>query len=515
MTISPAATALTSAPGTITDVPHPPPPRPAGPGLRTALGTASGAGPESWLGRRRVWALYATFALYAGAVAAFSGPGDDRSWGIWAAFGYAAAAALAGLWPGRGGRRAALAASLAGALAAPVVWLATQASPTPDVHVVSRSAVLLLHHGTPYLDPGQLAQGNVLSYNPYLPVMTIFGLPHALGLPGLAGDTRPWLVLATFGLLAAALRIASPARWTRGAALGLAAFATASPVLAFPLAQGITDPPMIALTILALALLTRPLLTRPLLTRPALPRAAARIWPAALVLGAACAMKYTAWPALVVLAAMLAARDGTRAAARFAGLTCATTAALTAALAPAALEAPAGLIHSTVLFPLGLTAARSPAQSPLPGHALATIGPAGHQAAIALLVISGLGLAASLVIRPPADTSAAARRIALGLALMFALSPVTRFGYFAYPIGLYAWAGLGGRGLPDQPDQPDSATRLSAASVAGMPAWASAERSAISAGASAPNRSSKKAMPAGRNSQDSVICVPPSTGASV
>ena len=433
MTISPPATASTDAHETITDVPHPPPARQAGPGLPRALGTALGAGPRSWLGRRRVWALYAAFALYAGAVALFSGPGDDRSWGIWAAFGYAAAAALAALWPGRAGRRAALAASVAGALAAPVVWLATQASPTPDVHVVSGSAVLLLHHGTPYLDPAQLAHGNVLSYNPYLPVMTIFGLPHALGLRGLAGDTRPWLVLATLLLLAAALRITSPAGRSRGAALALAAFATASPVLAFPLAEGITDPPMIALTVLALALLTRRALTRP----------ADRIWPAALVLGAACAMKYTAWPALVVLAAMLAARDGTRIAVRFTLLTGAAAAALTAALAPAALAAPAGLIHSTVLFPLGLTPARSPAQSPLPGHALATLGPAGHQAAIALLVASGLALAVSLVIRPPADSYAAARRIALGLALMFALSPVTRFGYFAYPIGLYAWAGLG------------------------------------------------------------------------
>jgi len=46
------------------------------------------------------------------------------------------------------------------------------------------------------------------------------------------------------------------------------------------------------------------------------------------------------------------------------------------------------------------------------------------------------------VIRPPADTSAAARRIALGLALMFALSPDTRFGYFAYPIGLCGWIAL-------------------------------------------------------------------------
>ena len=81
------------------------------------------------------------------------------------------------------------------------------------------------------------------------------------------------------------------------------------------------------------------------------------------------------------------------------------------------------------------------------------------------------------MIRPPADTSAAARRIALGLALMFALSPVTRFGYFAYPIGLCAWVGLSRRDGRRERDQPDSAARLNAASVAGMPAWASRDTS--------------------------------------
>ena len=44
--------------------------------------------------------------------------------------------------------------------------------------------------------------------------------------------------------------------------------------------------------------------------------------------------------------------------------------------------------------------------------------------------------------RPPAGTAAAAGRLALGLALMFALSPDTRFGYFAYPIGLCGWIAL-------------------------------------------------------------------------
>ena len=157
---------------------------------------------------RRAAAWFAVFAVYAGGVAVFSGPGHDRSWGIWASFGYAAAAVLAAAWPTRRGRLAALAAGLAGALAAPVVWLATQATATADVAVVTRSAALLLHHGTPYLPLSQLAHGGFLAYNPYLPVMAVFGLPRALGVPGLAGDPRPWLAVATFLLLAAAFRIA-------------------------------------------------------------------------------------------------------------------------------------------------------------------------------------------------------------------------------------------------------------------------------------------------------------------
>jgi hypothetical protein len=402
----------------------PPPGRPA-------------AGPRS----RRAAAWYAVFAVYAGAVAVFSGPGHDRSWGIWASFGYAAAAALAAAWPTRTGRLAALTLSLAGALATPVVWLATQAAATPDVVVVTRSAAMLLHHGSPYLPLSQLAHGGFLAYNPYLPVMALFGLPRALGLPGLAGDPRPWLAAATFLVLAAAFRIAAGDRAWTGRSLGCAAFAVASPVLAFPLAEGITDPPVLALTCLALALLASSA------RAPARPGAwlAPGAWAAAITIGVACAMKYTAWPAVGVLTAMVAARDGARGAARFAATATGAAAVLTAVLAPAAMAAPAALIQNTLAYPLGLTRVRTPAQSPLPGHVLATLGPAGHLAAIALLVAAGLGIAASLVIRPPADALAAARRLALGLALMFALSPATRFGYFAYPAGLYGFMALTGQ----------------------------------------------------------------------
>ena len=243
---------------------------------------------------RQPAAWYAGFAGYAACVALFSGPGLDRWWGTWAVGGYALASAVAA-WPsarasararasvrnrapasGYAGQVAALLIAVAGALVAPLAWLGARAPLTPDATVVMRSGVLLLRHGTPYLPSAQLAHGGWLAYDPYLPVMALFGLPKALGWPGLLGDERPWLAAATFVLLFAMFRISAARRRVPGrfpgsqlpaiqrgsgcfprSALGLAAFGIASPVMAFPLAMGITDPPVIAMICLALALLIR------------------------------------------------------------------------------------------------------------------------------------------------------------------------------------------------------------------------------------------------------------------
>jgi hypothetical protein len=136
--------------------------------------------------------------------------------------------------------------------------------------------------------------------------------------------------------------------------------------------------------------------------------------------------------------------DGRRAAARFAATALGTAIGLTAALAPAGILHPAAIVANTVAYPLGLTAARSPAASPLPGHLLASLGPAGHTAAIALLLGAGAILVASLMVAPPGNPAEAAKRIALGLTALFALSPATRFGYFCYPLALYGWVALAG-----------------------------------------------------------------------
>ncbi|HEY1819724.1 MAG TPA: glycosyltransferase 87 family protein [Trebonia sp.] len=397
-----------------------------------------GTGVVKTLGRDRRALWYAGFAVYAAGVALFSGPGLDHWWGAWAAGGYAVAAVITNLASGRTwGPRLALAASLAGALAAPTLWLLTREPTPPDVAVVARSGVLLLHHGTPYLPLTALSAGGWLAYNPYLPVMALFGLPGALGLPG---KTWPWLIAATFLLLYATFRVTLTARDSgRRDALGQAAFWLACPVMAFPLTMGITDPPVIALTCLALALLMRGLRT---------PGGGA--WNrdtagAALVLGVACAMKYTAWPALAIIVVMVAVRDGPRSAVKFTAIALGSAAALVAALAPAALRHPESILQNTVAYPLGLTTAKSPAASPLPGHLLSTLGSGGHLAALVLLAAAGLATVASLVIAPPATPAAAARRIAVGLTALFLLSPATRFGYFIYPITFYAWAMLADR----------------------------------------------------------------------
>jgi hypothetical protein len=406
------------------------------------------------MGKNGVW--YAAFAVYAAGVALGSGPGLDHWWGAWAAGGYAAAAVTVNLtarraWAGR----VAVAAAIAGAVAAPSVWLMTREPTGPDVAVTVRAGVLLLHHASPYLPSAALSAGGWLAYYPYLPVMALFGVPAALGVPG---DTQTWLIAVTFALLYATFRVTFASREgvRRRDAAEHAAFWLASPIMAFPLTMGINDPPVIALTCLSLALLARRRRT-----------GHGRPWSrdllfGALVLGVACAMKYTAWPALAIIAVLVATRDGMRAAVRFTGLAGAVAAGLAVALAPGALARPESLLQNTVAYPLGLAAAKSPAASPLPGHLLAALGSGGHLAALLLLALAGLATAASLWFAPPATPAAAARRLGIGLAALFLLSPATRFGYFVYPLALFWWAALADREMANRARRPAAEVRLPA-----------------------------------------------------
>jgi phosphatidylinositol alpha-1,6-mannosyltransferase len=85
-----------------------------------------------------------------------------------------------------------------------------------------------------------------------------------------------------------------------------------------------------------------------------------------------------------------------------------------------------------------------------------------------LLLAAGLGIAISLVVRPPRDVPAAAWRLAIGLTLMFLLGPQVRFGYFIYPLGLVGWLALTGasRGPRRGPRAAESRSGRSSSSTA-------------------------------------------------
>jgi hypothetical protein len=364
-------------------------------------------------------AAYWVFAAYAVAVALLAS-GDDALWAAWAVPAYAVAAVM--LPRSRTWGVAMLTAIFA--VAAPLLLLLAQGGElTAGMAVIERSATLLVKDGTPYLPSWQLSSW--LAYNPYLPAMALFGLPSAAGLQGAPGDPRVWLVLATVVALGAAFCTLVPHPLStcadcRREALRYTAFAAACPLMALNLAVTTTDPPVLALMLLSLGLIAKP------------ERTAA----SAAALGLACAMKPTAWLAIPVIAAMLRNRDGTREAVRF---TLTSVAFIVAATVPALIASPAATVQNAVLFPLGLTRHLTPAQSLTPGDLLARTGPLGHDVAVGLLAAAGLSVALSLIIRPPRDLRSATWRLAIGLALMFALGPAERFGYFIYPLGLAGW----------------------------------------------------------------------------
>src|SRR6266536_1941738 len=93
---------------------------------------------------------------------------------------------------------------------------------------------LFLHNGTPYQGAHTVATAhNPYVYNPYLPALAVFGVPHALFGGGLLTDPRLWFgvvfVLGFAGTLALS-RVPRPWLWT--------AVVTASPIIAFPLSTG-------------------------------------------------------------------------------------------------------------------------------------------------------------------------------------------------------------------------------------------------------------------------------------
>jgi Glycosyltransferase family 87 len=373
--------------------------------------------------RRLLAAWFGAFAVYAAAM--ITTRHADGTWAVWGCGAYAVTALLL---LARTGWVIPLAAAIGGALVAPVLWLITTFPPTGEVVVIGQSASYLLKHGTPYLPPALVTGWT--SYNPYLPLMEIFGLPRSAGLPGVLGDPRIWTTLTTIVVFAAAFAVVAPhrvrdCRECRERVAWRTAVAVASPLIAFPLAVGVTDPPIIALTCLVLAWADQGKLVR-----------------AAVALAVACAMKTTAWAVVPVVAVMAWVRYAPRAATRFTATTVVVTGLLALLAAPAALATPVAVKQNLIDYPLGITKYKTVAASPLPGHLIAGLGHGGRLTVDVLLVLAVGAFVAWLMVRPPRDGRDAAVRLAVGYAVLFTLDPSTRFGYFAYPLALVGWLAL-------------------------------------------------------------------------
>jgi hypothetical protein len=384
---------------------------------------------------RRRWlaGIFAVSALWAVLVAVFSTDSVHRLWGVMAAAGYGLALVVLVARHPRV-TDLSLGLSFIGALLVPLGWMAAKGLEQPEVWVVARSGATLIHQGTPYADATLLASTqDPNAYNPYLPVMALFGLPRALFDGGLLTDPRVWFGVVFIAVFWLALRDGGalhPGRWTL--------LVAACPVIAFELAVGGTDVPMVAFLCLGFAYLWQ--------RRPVL---------AGVALGIGASMKATAWPALVVAVALLAIRDGKRAVGVF---TLTSLGVVAACVGPFLLGHPKALVENTIMFPLGLAKVQSAASSPLPGHIIAaTWHSAGHTVVVVLLALAGFAVAVSLVVRPPRTVSRAVMLLAGAMTLMFLLAPSTRFGYFIYPATLAIWlvAVRAGRDLPGGPATPD------------------------------------------------------------
>src|SRR5215831_8144306 len=410
------------------------------------MGVRLGAGWQSPAAMPRRWlaGFFVVSAVFASLVAIFSSDSVHRLWGAMAACGYGLAFVAVLAWRRRGADLA-LGLSLCGALLVPLAWMAARALEQPEVWVVARSARTLVHLGTPYAGAAELARAtDPNAYNPYLPVMALFGLPRALLGTGLLTDPRVWfgvVFLVVFWLALRAGGARDPWSW--------AVLVATSPVIAFELAVGGTDVPMVAFLCLGFAFLV-PQISPARGSRP--PWAAAPVL-AGLALGIAAAMKATAWPAVVVAIALLAVRDGKRAAGTF---TLTALAVVAAFVGPFVVQ-PRALVENTILFPLGLASVTSQASSPLPGHIIASTGHLGHAVVVVLLAAAGVAIAVSLVIRTPRSVPRAVMLLAGAMTLMFVLAPSTRFGYLIYPATLVLWllAVVAGHAAPAEPVTPD------------------------------------------------------------
>lgn len=390
-------------------------------------------------------AVYAGFAAFALATALASTYRTHSTWGAYATAGYLLAAGYAGYLLLRARRPASgrrwesrwvpVGLAFVLGLLAPLVDLVLRRlgggdwtkSPTawaaqPEVWVIERSAGLLLHNGTPYVDVHALGRPPIADdYTPYGPVMAVFGLPRALAVElGLGDvpvvlaltDARLWFVATAVGCALLGLRLLG----RPSVPVAAAQLAVVCPATALTWAVAGPDLAILGLLVLSLVLAVR-----------------GNYLPSAVLLALVVGAKLTAAPAVLVLIVLVAARAGAAKAAAYTGTFALATAVVHV---PVVLADPKAFVEHVIAFPAGQGAVESPAASPLPGHLIAETGPVGHTIALVLLGLAAVAIAAWVLLRPPATGADAALRIAVGLGTATLLTPATRWGYIVYPLVL-------------------------------------------------------------------------------
>jgi hypothetical protein len=334
----------------------------------------------SWSAEERDAVLYAASALFAIATVQWSSIALYQQWGRLAVGPYALGAVASAVAARRARHRTTAAAAgvptsassptwhwttsrtviflvvfvgaTLGPLALEVLWQTQDGGTShvqPEARVVEQSGSNLRHgkplynnvdaeHRPPVVGAGQPEYD---AYNPYLPLMSLFGLPSSTKAPRRLTDARVAFSLITILVVVAALALCRGPTGPR--VLSLQAM-TVFPTAALPLATGGDDLPIAAFLFLGLILLQR---RRPLA--------------AGIVLGLAASMKITAWP-LAALAFLVATdRDGHRGRRPSLFVVAGLAVVMLPSILPTFVGNPAAFIDNVVRFPLGLAGITSPA----------------------------------------------------------------------------------------------------------------------------------------------------------
>ncbi len=299
----------------------------------------------------------------------------------------------------------------------------------PEVTVIERGGQQISQGKDPYHEvtnpKGKIVyhargESTVDAFLPYLPIMTVFGIPserkHDIALT----DARIFFSLATLLVAAIALWLCPADGRRKMRALQVIAIL---PTAALPLATGGDDMVVVAFLLLAMVLAQR--------RQP---------FASGVVLGIVSAMKFTAWPLAAL--ALFAARNRKgerRPLTMFLGMLVVAG----PVVGWYALQGPWAFFDNVVLFPLGLSGVKSPAASPLPGHLIVSVFPFLHRVLpVVVGIVGGLLLAWYLYRRPPQTAAQVCKVAGVVMAVITLLAPATRIGYLLYPINFFVWAHL-------------------------------------------------------------------------